>query len=499
MRRQQNSYDANGNLTYEATARKKADGHYEPVAMERKLLWDEENRLRAISENGYVSTYVYDADGERTVKMHGGGQHSFRNGTETSLHSDRATYTLYPNAFLTYDEDGQYVKHIYMGGERIVSKIVHPLTFITHSPKAAVRADFGGYMPLSRYKAKKRMMEAAINSSYQALGVPYLGVDRDSTSYPPNQLRMDNTSMKEDLIFFYHKDHLGSSNAILDSVGNILQWIEYLPYGEVMVDEQHSADYATPYKFNGKELDEETGLLYYGARYFDPKKVNWLSTDRFSQFYPHMNPYSYCGGNPILAIDYGGDSIVYVNDNHRYVFDVRQGTFGFYDSNGQLYNDDNSDEITSSLLMLLGKPRGGKLVNSLMKTKKRDVIISIFNEDDAETLSMRNGPIVVKWNPRYENFAFNERGDKKAPSFIALAHELLHSEELIFGNPNWHVWYYTDKAPIPLEEMRASMEENIIRAEHFIPQRTNYSLKEFGRFTKSAIPYLPTILPLSIR
>jgi len=51
----------------------------------------------------------YDADGERTVKMHGGGQHSFSNGMEDSLHSDRATYTLYPNAFLTYDEDGQYV------------------------------------------------------------------------------------------------------------------------------------------------------------------------------------------------------------------------------------------------------------------------------------------------------------------------------------------------------------------------------------------------------
>ena len=197
------------------------------------------------------------------------------------------------------------------GGERIVSKIVHPLTFITHSPKAAVRADFAGYMPLSRYKAKKRLMEAAINSSYQALGVPYLGVDRDSTSYPPNQLRMDNTSMKEDLIFFYHKDHLGSSNTILDSVGNILQWIEYLPYGEVMVDEQHSAAYATPYKFNGKELDEETGLLYYGARYFDPKIVSWLSTDLLENKSPNVSSYSYCHYNPIVLVDPDGNADYY--------------------------------------------------------------------------------------------------------------------------------------------------------------------------------------------
>ena len=197
------------------------------------------------------------------------------------------------------------------GGERIVSKIVHPLTFITHSPKAAVRADFGGYMPLSRYKAKKRLMEAAIDSSYQALGVPYLGVDRDSTNYPPDQLRMDNTSMKEDLIYFYHKDHLGSSNAILDSVGNILQWIEYLPYGEVMVDEQHSADYTTPYKFNGKELDEETGLLYYGARFFDPKRVLWYSTDALQEKYPWVSSYSYTLGNPVRMIDLFGDEPIY--------------------------------------------------------------------------------------------------------------------------------------------------------------------------------------------
>ena len=308
------SYDANGNFTHERTARRKGDGHYEPAGMERKLLWDEENRLTALSENGYVSTYVYDADGERTVKMHGGGHHSFRNGTEDSLHSHRATYTLYPNAFLTYDEDGQYVKHIYMGGERVVSKIVHPMTFFVHSPKAAARADFEGYMPLSRYKAKKRLMEAAIDSSYQALGVPYLGVDRDSTSYPPSQLRMDNTSMKEDLIFFYHKDHLGSSNTILDSVGNILQWIEYLPYGEVMVDEQHSADYATPYKFNGKELDEETGLLYYGARYFDPKRVFWYSTDELEKNNPYVSTYTYCDDNPIVFYEQEGrEKIIALN------------------------------------------------------------------------------------------------------------------------------------------------------------------------------------------
>lgn len=43
----------------------------------------------------------------------------------------------------------------------------------------------------------------------------------------------------------------------------------YLPYGELLVDEHTSSD-DMPYKFNGKELDQETGLYYYGARYMNP-------------------------------------------------------------------------------------------------------------------------------------------------------------------------------------------------------------------------------------
>ena len=52
-------------------------------------------------------------------------------------------------------------------------------------------------------------------------------------------------------------------------------------------------------KFNGKELDEETGLLYYGARYFDPKRVFWYSTDALQEKHPSTSSYCYTFGNPI--------------------------------------------------------------------------------------------------------------------------------------------------------------------------------------------------------
>lgn len=64
----------------------------------------------------------------------------------------------------------------------------------------------------------------------------------------------------DERMFFYHHDHLGSSVCITDSTGQIIQHVEYIPYGEVFIEERNpQSSYATPYKFNGKELDEETG------------------------------------------------------------------------------------------------------------------------------------------------------------------------------------------------------------------------------------------------
>lgn len=63
-----------------------------------------------------------------------------------------------------------------------------------------------------------------------------------------------------------------------------------------------------PYRFNAKELDEETGLYYYGARYLDPTSVGWLSVDPLFEKYAGMSPYNYCAGNPVRYIDPNGES-----------------------------------------------------------------------------------------------------------------------------------------------------------------------------------------------
>ena len=58
-----------------------------------------------------------------------------------------------------------------------------------------------------------------------------------------------------------------------------------------------------PYLFNGKELDTETGLYYYGARYYDPRVSIFLNVDPLTEKYPHVSPYTYTLNNPINLID----------------------------------------------------------------------------------------------------------------------------------------------------------------------------------------------------
>ena len=71
--------------------------------------------------------------------------------------------------------------------------------------------------------------------------------------------------------------------------------------------EERNNQFSTNYLFNAKELDNETGLYYYGARYLDPMGAMWLSVDPMWEKYAGMSPYNYCAGNPVKMVDPDGN------------------------------------------------------------------------------------------------------------------------------------------------------------------------------------------------
>ena len=113
--------------------------------------------------------------------------------------------------------------------------------------------------------------------------------------------------------YFYIHDHLGSTSMVLDVDGNISQSVTYIPYGEIFVEERNGT-WNSPYLFNSKELDEETRLYYYGARYLNPTNCMWLSVDPLFEKYVGMSPYNYCAGNPVKLVDVDGREFDEVNE-----------------------------------------------------------------------------------------------------------------------------------------------------------------------------------------
>ena len=64
--------------------------------------------------------------------------------------------------------------------------------------------------------------------------------------------------------------------------------------------------FTSPYRFNAKELDPETGLAYYGARYYQNKLGVWLSVDPLANFLPGLSPFVFSSNNPLSIKDPDG-------------------------------------------------------------------------------------------------------------------------------------------------------------------------------------------------
>jgi len=77
------------------------------------------------------------------------------------------------------------------------------------------------------------------------------------------------------------------------------------------------------YTFSAKEKDSETGLSYFGSRYYSSDLSVWLSVDPMASKYPSLSPYVYCANNPVRVVDPDGEdfddppTIKKVNDNNK--------------------------------------------------------------------------------------------------------------------------------------------------------------------------------------
>ncbi|HET9495728.1 MAG TPA: SpvB/TcaC N-terminal domain-containing protein [Chloroflexia bacterium] len=219
------TYDANGNQTGWTD---------DQNGQSRDIVWDEENRIQSIADNGHQLTYKYNHGGTRVIKRGPQGE------------------TVYVNPYFVVRNGQIGTKHVYMGKTRVVSKLM------------------------------KRDMQTEEGDRY-----------------------------------FFHPDHLGSSNYVTDATGHLYEHLEYFPFGETWVEEASNTQ-RTPYLYTSKEMDEETGLYDFGARYYDPRTSVWASPDPALPAYLSGEPnggafnpinlslYTYGAANPLKYKDPNG-------------------------------------------------------------------------------------------------------------------------------------------------------------------------------------------------
>ena len=100
--------------------------------------------------------------------------------------------------------------------------------------------------------------------------------------------------------------NLPHNELITDRSGNPYQYLHYTAWGESFAQaEATQGSFSSSYRFNAKELDQETGNYYYGARYYHPKWSVWLSVDPLGES-PNQTPYHFVSNNPVMRIDPNG-------------------------------------------------------------------------------------------------------------------------------------------------------------------------------------------------
>jgi RHS repeat-associated protein len=243
---------------------------------------------------------------------------------ETTI-NNRNQYTKFGNLNLSYDFNGNLKQK---GNKNFTYDYKNQLVKYTDPNKTV---EFR-YDPFGRRIQKK--VELNNSQSSQITNYYYEGYrvieERDNSERVAKQyvygsgidelLRMDIYQNQTPTPYYLHHNLIGSITGITDENGNLIELIEYDPYGkpyflkptgnpENPYSIQNESTIGNSYLFQGREYDSETGLYYFRARYYDPELGRFLQPDP-KGYIDSMNLYQAFNLNPINFLDPFGNIII---------------------------------------------------------------------------------------------------------------------------------------------------------------------------------------------
>jgi RHS repeat-associated protein len=253
---------------------------------------DRSNQLSATSSPGdpddgpYSATYAYDASGNMT------GMPQFAELRWNALHQlSQVNLGSGGTAYYHYDAQGQRIQKVIQrpGGQR--------LEWIYLGAVEIYRERNGNAEP---HLERSTVHLADGTGRIAQVDTKVRDENRTNLADPP-----DNP-----LIRYLYGNHLGSSVLETDAAGQVITYQDYHPYGTSAYRYALTGPGLSQqrYRFVGKERDGETGLDYFGARYYASWLGRWISSDP-AGLIDGLNLFAYCHNNPIIRTDPDGTKV----------------------------------------------------------------------------------------------------------------------------------------------------------------------------------------------
>lgn len=161
--------------------------------------------------------------------------------------------------------------------------------------------DHTGQRIIEKHYQNGALQETVYTIGKQAETVVDAGGARQDTTYFRANSEIVARESADGSKTFYHQDHLGSTGALTDAGGQVVEETRYYPFGMV-----RTGGALSRFLYTGQEADAETGLYYYGARFYDPALARFMQPDSMlpNPYNPQLlNRYSYVTNNPLVYID----------------------------------------------------------------------------------------------------------------------------------------------------------------------------------------------------
>ncbi len=268
---------------------------------------------------------------------------------------------------------------------------------------------------------------------------------------------------------FFYGDHWGSANWITDCGRHPIQYLHYLPYGQLIANQQ-ATYYASgvpmaenlgpdvpqsqynalgvqytenfgrdeqPYLYNGKEFIKAHGLNEYDsqARRYYASIMRTTTMDPLAESYYHISPYAWCGNNPVKYIDPDGREVKWGSKKEEKVYRRYKKIVNSRERRA-------AKNVASINKKLQKNPQNRATL--LAKLAKAEQKLGTYQQIQCELATMEGTGTIfiirtstVEWgsttqNPETKDVYINITGDNNQ-AIMSVAHELCHGYQYLDG------------------------------------------------------------------